>query len=167
MEEQGQAVCPWCQTEIVWDPEIGPEETCPHCFNELGNYRSLNLQLAGEDEAEDFLQDIDEEEDDNWTDEWNDYDDQYGNMVQECLDTQEETPHCSNCQELMLLAGERKVSNQDFAAHIPEALGEAFLVAPFAMKVYICPSCFRIEHALSDSARLAMIERLSKQNSAG
>lgn len=28
-------VCPWCQTEIVWDEEIGPEEECPHCNNPL------------------------------------------------------------------------------------------------------------------------------------
>lgn len=166
MDEQGQVVCPWCQTEIVWDPEIGPEDVCPHCFNELGNYRSLNLQLAEEDEEEDFLPDLDEEADGNWTNELNEYDDQYGDTVQACLDTQEEAPHCSNCQELMLLAGERKVSEQDFAARIPEALGEAFLAAPFAMHVYVCPSCFRIEHTLSDSARLTMIERMSKRNGA-
>lgn len=42
-------VCPWCQTEIVWDPEIGPEDTCPHCLNELGGYRSLKLKLADDE----------------------------------------------------------------------------------------------------------------------
>lgn len=28
-------VCPWCQTEIVWDEELGPEEECPYCSNPL------------------------------------------------------------------------------------------------------------------------------------
>ncbi|WP_211746726.1 hypothetical protein [Paenibacillus sp. Marseille-Q4541] len=28
-------VCPWCQTEIVWDEELGPEEECPYCHNPL------------------------------------------------------------------------------------------------------------------------------------
>ncbi|SFS43185.1 hypothetical protein [Paenibacillus sp. 453mf] len=28
-------VCPWCQTEIVWDEELGPEEECPYCNNPL------------------------------------------------------------------------------------------------------------------------------------
>lgn len=28
-------VCPWCQTEIVWDEELGPEEECPYCDNPL------------------------------------------------------------------------------------------------------------------------------------
>ncbi|WP_138494108.1 hypothetical protein [Paenibacillus pinistramenti] len=44
-------ICPWCQTEIVWDEEIGPEEECPHCQNELKGYRTLSVTL-GEDEEE-------------------------------------------------------------------------------------------------------------------
>lgn len=38
-------ICPWCNTEIVWDEEIGPEETCPHCSNELSRFRSVKLQV--------------------------------------------------------------------------------------------------------------------------
>jgi hypothetical protein len=30
MNEKDEVICPWCHTEIVWDPEIGPEEECPH-----------------------------------------------------------------------------------------------------------------------------------------
>ncbi|MNW39409.1 hypothetical protein D3C74_164990 [compost metagenome] len=47
-------ICPWCQTEIVWDEELGPEEECPHCHNELKGYRTLNINIgASEDELED------------------------------------------------------------------------------------------------------------------
>ncbi|WP_322923062.1 hypothetical protein [Paenibacillus campi] len=45
-------VCPWCHSEIVWDPELGPEEFCPHCGNELSGYRTLSIELDDEDEQE-------------------------------------------------------------------------------------------------------------------
>ena len=45
MSTNEEIVCPWCQTEIVWDPEIGPEDECPHCFNELNDYRSIDLKV--------------------------------------------------------------------------------------------------------------------------
>lgn len=43
-------VCPWCQSEIVWDEELGPEEHCPHCANELKGYRTLNIDLNDDEE---------------------------------------------------------------------------------------------------------------------
>ena len=46
-------VCPWCQSEIVWDEEIGPEDTCPHCANELKGYRTLNIALDDEETQDD------------------------------------------------------------------------------------------------------------------
>lgn len=46
-------ICPWCQTEIVWDEELGPEEECPHCHNELKGYRTINITLGSEEEYED------------------------------------------------------------------------------------------------------------------
>lgn len=103
-EEELKTVCPWCQTEIVWDPEIGPEEECPHCYNELSDYRSIRLGADEEDGDEpaeevelaagpdDFL---DWEEDAGYTNE-------YAEAVQNVLDTQEEAPECSACRELML-----------------------------------------------------------------
>lgn len=51
MSTEEKQICPWCQTEIVWDPEIGPEAECPHCLNELGDYRSISLTVS-EDEEE-------------------------------------------------------------------------------------------------------------------
>ncbi|WP_458119604.1 hypothetical protein [Paenibacillus sp. Z6-24] len=48
-------VCPWCHSEIVWDPEFGPEESCPHCGNELNGYRTLNIDLdEGEEEEQQY-----------------------------------------------------------------------------------------------------------------
>ncbi|WP_138752565.1 hypothetical protein [Paenibacillus sinopodophylli] len=49
MEEH--LICPWCLTEIVWDEEIGPETSCPHCDNELSAYRTIELGYD-EDEVE-------------------------------------------------------------------------------------------------------------------
>lgn len=46
-------ICPWCQTEIVWDEELGPEEECPYCHNELKGYRTLNITLGRDEEFED------------------------------------------------------------------------------------------------------------------
>ncbi|WP_308737499.1 hypothetical protein [Paenibacillus sp. AR247] len=50
-------VCPWCQTEIVWDEELGPEDECPYCHNELKGYRTLSIQLGADEEEAD----VDEE----------------------------------------------------------------------------------------------------------
>ncbi|MGZ7441734.1 hypothetical protein [Paenibacillus sp. TH7-28] len=50
-------ICPWCQTEIVWDEELGPEEECPYCHNELKGYRTLSIALGGEEELEDEYED--------------------------------------------------------------------------------------------------------------
>lgn len=43
-------VCPWCQTEIVWDEELGPENVCPYCENELGDYRTVSIELERDDD---------------------------------------------------------------------------------------------------------------------
>src|SRR4051812_7357694 len=51
MNDQQTAICPWCQTEIVWDEELGPEEQCPHCLNELGDYRSVALYEEEDDQV--------------------------------------------------------------------------------------------------------------------
>jgi len=51
--ESERQFCPWCDTEIIWDPELGPEEVCPHCLNELGDYRSIEIHMdPPEDETE-------------------------------------------------------------------------------------------------------------------
>ncbi|MGG6312484.1 hypothetical protein [Paenibacillus macerans] len=45
-------ICPWCQTEIVWDEELGPEEECPYCHNELKGYRTMTINLGHEEDLE-------------------------------------------------------------------------------------------------------------------
>lgn len=50
MEREANQICPWCQTEIVWDPEIGAEDECPHCLNQLGGYRSLTFTMKNKDD---------------------------------------------------------------------------------------------------------------------
>jgi len=66
MSDHETQVCPWCQTEIVWDPEIGPEEVCPHCLNELGDYRSVSLKVEELDpDADDEADEEDEEDHDS------------------------------------------------------------------------------------------------------
>lgn len=169
MEEQKEVMCPWCLTEIVWDEEFGPEESCPHCFNELGNYRSV--QIGANDQDDDLLDEDDViapkevlvDSDDIWDDEDLNHRDIYSETVQQCIDEQEEAPECLSCRELLLLTGQRNVISTEFTSHIPNVLDQAFLGAPFTMNVYICPSCFRIEHVLSDKDRSTMIERLSKE----
>ncbi|OBA07918.1 hypothetical protein A9P44_00775 [Paenibacillus polymyxa] len=42
-------ICPWCNMEIIWDEELGPEEECPYCHNDLKGYSDLTDE---EDESE-------------------------------------------------------------------------------------------------------------------
>lgn len=175
-------VCPWCQTEIVWDPEIGPEETCPHCLNELGGYRSLKLKLnqsdgdlsleeddddhshQGHDHGHHHHHDHDEDDDDTLEveDLLDDYTvdpvpDDYAERVLDCMDTQEYAPECTNCHELMLHAAVRTVEAAGFIPKVPVPLGDSFLNAPYKVDVFVCPSCFKTEEYLTKEAKEEMI----------
>lgn len=157
MSQSYDSLCPWCQTEIVWDPEIGPEETCPHCFNELGDYRSLNLTVNPTDQQITF----DEEEDDDYDLSEEDLElmDEYEEGVQLLLDGQEEAPECAACHSLMLFAGTQKGS-QGFVPFVHERVKQPLLTASFSSQVYVCPSCFKVEYFLAEGDRLAVIELL-------
>jgi hypothetical protein len=183
MQESQDQICPWCQTEIVWDPEIGPEENCPHCYSDLGNYRSLKLSgqdllLDEEDEADDENEykankaaEIDEEvdneadneedlsEDDNYDDDYMDGPDDYEEGAQRVLDLQEETPECPTCHSFMMYAG-TQTADSGFVPFVPALLKKPLLKAAYTTKVYVCPSCFKINHIMADEDRLAMIELL-------
>lgn len=161
MSQSHEQVCPWCQTEIVWDPEIGPEETCPHCLNELGDYRSVKLNLGPDGDEEDN-DDLEEDLDFN-DDEYEDFDgmDEYEEGVQRLLDTQEDTPECPTCHSFMLLAGTRNMA-ADFVPSVPQSLNVPLLKPGFGMKLFVCPSCFKVEQVLSERERLAMIELLKE-----
>ncbi|WP_217559569.1 hypothetical protein [Paenibacillus sp. GbtcB18] len=162
-EEEQKTVCPWCQTEIVWDPEIGPEEECPHCYNELSDYRSIRIGADEEDADEpdedavpaagsdDFL---DWEEEDGYTNE-------YAEAVRNVLDTQEEAPECSACRELMLHGGTQVTEGTGYAPVIPGTVGKAFLNPGYKLNVFVCPSCFKVETFLAEEDREKLLAVLN------
>jgi hypothetical protein len=179
MSENEVVICPWCHMEITWDPEFGPEEECPHCFNELKAYRSLPLGGAIEHET-DFDDEDDEDpeteeelaqvgvlEDNIDEDSTDDYEadleeikakDVYHEGVMQVLDTQLDVPECFRCQELMLLAGVQTVDSSKFVPEIPGSLGLPFLPHGFKLQLYVCPSCFSTESMLAPDDRDSMIK---------
>ncbi|MEX2460279.1 MAG: hypothetical protein WD469_03085 [Paenibacillaceae bacterium] len=178
MEQNETQVCPWCAMEIIWDPEFGPEEECPHCLNELKGYRSLPLGTAIEHESDLEHDNEDVESDaeavdvelldtDTDMDDRDDYEsmlaeskakDTYHEGVMQCLDTQLEVPECFRCQELMLLAGVQKEDSSRFIPEIPVSLGQSFLPKSFELQLYVCPSCFTTESMLSPADRERMMQ---------
>ncbi|MHA6531478.1 hypothetical protein [Paenibacillus sp. BAC0078] len=173
-------VCPWCHTEIVWDEEFGPEDTCPHCNNELSGYRTVTLGIDDlEDEDEPEVAEVSDDEavsDDNlWDDEdkdsvvpifntlvqfGDDYDlKRYEASVASILAAQLEAPECPQCHELMLLSGKQQVTG--FEPSSPEALGGPVLKPPFALNVFVCPSCFHVQHSLAQEDRIQLVRNLS------
>jgi hypothetical protein len=164
MKSNEEIVCPWCQTEIVWDPEIGPEDDCPHCFNELSDYRSIQLTVKQTGQPLVFGEEVEDEED--LAGAWEGTDeplDNYSASVLAITDEQEEAPDCSSCHELMLLAGNEIQTAESFVPHIAKTLGKPFLKAPFALNVYVCPSCFKVEKFVADADRMTMIARIKKE----
>ncbi|MFS0837023.1 hypothetical protein [Paenibacillus sp. 1P03SA] len=162
-EEELKTVCPWCQTEIVWDPEIGPEEECPHCYNELSDYRSIRL---GADEEEPDEQADDEEPaaspDDflDWEEE-DSYTDEYAEAIRNVLDTQEEAPECSACRELMLHGGTQVTAAAGYTSVVPGPVGKAFLNPGYKLNVFVCPSCFKVETFLAEEDREKLLAVLN------
>lgn len=129
-------MCKWCDNEIVWDPEIGPEEFCPHCFNELDkNYRTVNVSYDGDmdDAADDFS--------------YGDYEDKMDGI--RALQTS--SPECTTCGELMVEAGEEYV--QSGFRPLATIAGEPLLKPPFTLLTYVCPACFEVKRALSEADR--------------
>lgn len=178
-------VCPWCQTEIVWDEEIGPEDNCPYCQNELKGYRTLNIQI-GDEEEEDSEEDVDWEEGEEADDTplWAEEDMQhqlppsirtldkfeeshdlmnYEESVEKILDEQEEVPECPKCRDYMVLAGTQEFSGQGFAPSQFSALKAPVIQPPFRVNVYICTGCFHVETNLTEEDRLRMVNHLSSE----
>ncbi|WP_235949831.1 hypothetical protein [Paenibacillus apii] len=161
-------VCPWCHTEIVWDEELGSEENCPHCGNELSAYRTVNISSEVlEDEEDDDEHEHEHGDEDLWGEDGQDgivpvfnlldsyrdtYDlERYDSNVAAILDEQAEVPECPQCHEYMLLAGTTLV--KDFKAAVPAAVGVPLLKAPVSLNMYVCPSCFQIQHSLAEEGR--------------
>ena len=158
MSESKEQLCPWCQTLITWDPEIGPEEECPHCYNEISGYRSLKLKIDKSGKFEENETSILDENEDEDEDEFQP--DPVAEAVQSIVDSQEEAPECPNCREFMLFTGKRKVTASEFLPHAPALLGKPILQTLYAMDQYLCPHCFRMDVILSEDDRLEMVRRL-------
>ncbi|GAC42684.1 hypothetical protein [Paenibacillus popilliae] len=172
MSESGKIICPWCDTEIVWDEELGPEKECPHCQNELNNYRTLNVELemeVDEGTASREREDGEESEEKGWSNfGWDDvsvlYSDtdtfRYQEGVDQILHSQVEVPECPHCREYMLLAGTEAISGTSFEPARPEALAAPLLQPPFKLNVYVCTSCFQVSKILAAPYREAMMENV-------
>ncbi|NMO96061.1 hypothetical protein [Paenibacillus lemnae] len=185
-------ICPWCQSEIVWDEEIGPEEHCPHCENELKGYRTISVGLDDEEDEDvvgDELPDPDEDSSDIFQDPaglnqpfWGgektrdpgvevleqygeDYDLMaYEESVEKALDHQEEVPECMHCKEYMLLAGQQVVTGEGFNPVHPPHLQAPLLKPPFQYQVYVCSGCFQVQYTLCDDDRQRLIKGLTESS---
>ncbi|MGU3470826.1 hypothetical protein ACLBWT_06635 [Paenibacillus sp. D51F] len=161
MQETG-LICPWCSTEIVWDEEIGPEEYCPHCENELTGYRTLKLgendadapeaAEAEEGEAADWDEDDQAGDDTGWAGggrprSWLQADEK----IQRIMDDQEEMPECPSCREYMLFGGTQQLAPFEPAA--PPALKKPLLPPSPSLQVYVCPACHEVSLKLDRDAR--------------
>lgn len=164
-------ICPWCQSEIPQEEGAEPEKYCPVCENELDGYRTLRFELdRAEDGVDPGAKDDSEEESEadlRWMEdrdltEKNESLLLFEEAVEGLLDEQDAVPECPLCREYMLEAGERIVPAESFRPRVPESLGDAILKAPFSLTVYICPSCFAVQHALSDRDRAEVGQRLSR-----
>lgn len=168
-------VCPWCQSELTVEEGQEPERFCPICDNELGGYRSLRIGIDsiddGEEDDDEYAREPEEDDEDigegaGWGQdedlrEKNESLLLYEETVEKLLDGQEVVPECPHCREYMLEAGERIVGADGFRAREPEELGRPVLEAPFAMTMYVCPSCFAVQYSLSEGDRAKFAQRLS------
>jgi len=146
-----QQVCPWCQMEITWDEELGPETHCPHCYNELSDYRTISLPLKREGGPIAF----DEASNDEWS--------RYTRAAEQYLDAQLEALECPQCQEYMVHTGELLVGEGQFAPNVPIPLYPPFLKAPFRVDVFVCSHCFTVHQRLSEKDRAAVVRRLGEE----
>jgi hypothetical protein len=185
LEAKGQ-VCPWCDTEIVWDPEIGPEEECPHCLNPLGNYSSIVLPIRNGGRSESATQaqstqttdhavrpgqpvEADEELDifDELDDGFEDSDaaiEAYEEAVELVVNGQEEAPECPSCRQFMLHVGDQQnPPAAKFEPIVPNTVGSALVRQDYSLKMYVCPSCFRVDYWLSEQDRAQIVNRLQAQ----
>lgn len=163
-------VCPSCHTEIVWDPEIGPEELCPHCYNPMEEYSTVQLKVNNQTEANvrqqhpfnDNEEDLDEEQDDlSALDDWEDTEDLQGyeDAVTLYLDNQEEAIQCERCHDYMILAGHQQITSPQFVPNVPRSVGRALLNTPFRLKMFVCPACFQVSYQVAEEDRLAAVQQ--------
>ncbi|GFN30910.1 hypothetical protein [Paenibacillus xylaniclasticus] len=171
-EDKG-TICPWCHSEIVWDEEIGPEEYCPHCSNELTGYRTIQIGIDDENDDTDVhvhSHSHDEEHDeDNWADDSEEWTQSakagdgfrqarrssfaIEERIERVLDDQLEVPECPSCRGYMLEAGIHTVTSGNYSPSVPVSVGKPLLPVPFQTVLYVCPVCYETSTKLSLQAR--------------
>lgn len=166
-----QTICPWCESNIIWDEEIGPEKYCPHCDNEISGYRTLEFEagFANEDEEQHEHDEHVAADDSEWDD-----DDQgilrstreiaANSQIQSMLNEQFEMPECANCREYMLEAGEQIIGKDgEFTPVTAPNSGQPIVSSPMKVIWYVCPSCYRTDSYLSLQDRKQMLDALSDE----
>ncbi|WP_110933620.1 hypothetical protein [Paenibacillus bouchesdurhonensis] len=173
-------ICPWCQTEIVWDEELGAEEECPYCHNELKGYRTLNIQLGNEEELEDEAELEDGAQDAGY---WEESDSThleairrvesfvagggdllaYESGVEKVLDGQDEVPECPHCREYMLHVGQQSITDGSFEPVVPKGMSSPLLFNPMKLNVYVCSACFSVSRFLAEEDRNSLIRTVSEK----
>lgn len=142
-------VCPWCDTEIVWDEEIGAEELCPHCLNMIHEYRTLDVTLDESGENEEMtghsVLPASTERPRNW--------EQFDKQVKLYMEGQTEEMECEHCREPMVATGEMEMERSRFLPRFPEFGGPPLLQPPFTVTWFLCPYCFATRNKLSPEAQ--------------
>lgn len=178
MQEQQKQVCQWCHSEIIWDEEVGPETHCPHCENELGGYRSVQVGIASGEGQE---KDNDDNDDEDWQDEEDEQDTSWMNdengfrggsrsmlaaegVIQRIIDEQLEVPECPACREYMIETGTQRIGGDGYQPSETQAIGISVLPNPYTIHLYVCPSCYHTASFLSPRDREEMVSRLEARS---
>jgi|HigsolmetaAR203D_1030402.scaffolds.fasta_scaffold00157_43 hypothetical protein len=126
-------ICPWCQMEIVWDEETGPEDECPYCLNELKDYRTVTFRLEDMDEDRLTAGEI-------------------AQALDALLPEQEEDLDCEQCQDRMIAAGKIRLDKNRFEPIVRPGLPQ-LLKDRVDLTMLVCPSCFQVKTVLSHDSR--------------
>ncbi|MFD2671296.1 hypothetical protein [Marinicrinis sediminis] len=164
-------VCPWCQSELVWDEEIGPEEVCPFCENDLRDYRTV--RLSSDEVQEETIAAKKAEEEEQWdeetmallesleVDQQTETVDQYDEGIQQLLMEQEEVLLCNSCQSEMIWAGTEEVKAKRFNPR-QMADGTPLVALPFRKDIHLCPHCFELKEVMNREDRLKSLQQLAR-----
>jgi DnaJ-class molecular chaperone with C-terminal Zn finger domain len=170
-------VCPWCQTEITWDEETGPENVCPYCENELGDYRTINVEIErDDDESDESGGDGEKNADAGIRSRFSDDMDMDSfrpvnlrlialeGKLEAILNEQLEVPECPSCREYMIEAGTQTVKADGWEPAAPPAVKRAILPAPFRLVWYVCPNCHHAHSRLAPEDRERLLGNLEGED---
>jgi hypothetical protein len=172
-----KTVCPWCQTEIARDDEVGPENVCPYCENELGDYRTLSVELERDDDEDDGGDEKHAGTDgagirSRFSDDMDMDSFRPVNLrlialegkLEAILNEQLEVPECPSCREYMIEAGTQTVGAEGWEPAAPPAVKRAILPAPFRLVWYVCPNCHHAHSRLAPEDRERLLGNLESED---